>query len=126
MAGVCAATEGLHAVGVEPATIPTLRTALEQGGPTDVSVSGVAADSLGARRLGDIAYDVATRWRAVPAGHRQRHHQGTTMLWDQYRIVVEHGAATAFAALTSGAYVPAPDERVVVVMCGANTSPGDL
>ena len=128
MAGVAAATEGsARVVGVEPVTIPTLRTALEQGGPTDVSVSGVAADSLGARRLGDIAYDVATR-----AGVRSllvtdsdiiRARQ---LLWDHYRIVVEHGAATAFAALTSGAYVPAPHERVVVVMCGANTSPGDL
>ena len=92
-----------------------------------MSVSGVAADSLGARRLGDIAYDVATR-----AGVRSLLVtdsdiiRARRVLWDQYRIVVEHGAATAFAALTSGAYVPAPDERVVVVMCGANTSPGDL
>ena len=128
MAGVAAALEGsARVVGVEPVTIPTLRTALEQGGPTNVSVSGIAADSLGARRLGDIAYQVATR-----AGVRSllvtdsdiiRARQ---MLWDQYRIVVEHGAATAFAALTSGAYIPEPHERVVVVMCGANTSPADL
>ena len=48
------------------------------------------------------------------------------ILWDQYRIVVEHAAATALAALTSGVYTPGADERVVVVLCGANTSPEDL
>ena len=40
--------------------------------------------------------------------------------------MVEHGTATAYAALTSGAYLPAPDERVVVLLCGANTNPADL
>ena len=47
-------------------------------------------------------------------------------LWDDYRIAVEHGTAAALAALTSGAYAPAPDERVVVLLCGANTNPADL
>ena len=36
-------------------------------------------------------------------------------------MAVEHGAAAAYAGLTSGAYRPAPGERVAVVVCGANT-----
>ncbi|MGN6250758.1 MAG: threonine/serine dehydratase [Marmoricola sp.] len=128
LAGVAAATEGAaRVVGVEPRSIPTLHTALERGAPTDVAVSGIAADSLGARRLGDIAFDVATRTGvesvlvgddAIVAARR--------LLWEEYRIVVEHGAATALAALTAGAYLPAADERVVVVLCGANTDPATL
>jgi threonine dehydratase len=47
-------------------------------------------------------------------------------LWDDYRLVVEHGTAAAYAALTSGAYLPAAGERVVVLLCGANTNPADL
>ena len=39
---------------------PTLHAALAARAPTDVSVWGVASDSLGARRIGDIAYSVAT------------------------------------------------------------------
>ena len=128
MAGVAAATEGdATVVGVEPLTIPTLHTALVEGGPTDVRVSGIAADSLGARRAGDIAYSVATRTGVCSllvsddaiVDARQR-------LWDDYRIVVEHGAATALAALTTGAYHPADGERFVVVLCGANTDPATL
>nr|MCW2729144.1 threonine dehydratase [Aeromicrobium sp.] len=125
MAGVAAATEGAaKVVGVEPRTIPTLHSALAAGGPTDVSVSGVAADSLGARRIGDIAYDVATR-AGVPSVLVEDSDivQARRHLWDDYRILVEHGAAAALAAITSKAYRPAEGERFVVVLCGANTDP---
>jgi threonine dehydratase len=47
-------------------------------------------------------------------------------LWDGYRIIVEHGAAAAYAALTSGAYAPGLGERVAVILCGANTDPATL
>ena len=47
-------------------------------------------------------------------------------LWDEHRIAVEHGAAAAFAALTSGAYTPERGERIAIVLCGANTDPSDL
>lgn len=128
MAGVAAATEGsARVIGVEPRTIPTLHTALSSGGPTDVSVSGIAADSLGARRIGDIAYAVATRTGVqsvlVDDDDIVR---ARRMLWDDYRMVVEHGAAASLAALVSGAYRPSAGERVVVVLCGANTDPATL
>ena len=128
MAGVAAALEGsARVVGVEPEGAPTLHAALEAGRPVDVPVSGIAADSLGARRLGDIAFDVATRTgvRSVLLGddHLRR---ARSLLWSQWRLVVEHGAAAALAALVSGAYRPSADERVVVLLCGANTDPSDL
>ena len=47
-------------------------------------------------------------------------------LWEDYRIAVEHGTAAAYAALISGAYQPAEGERVVILLCGANTDPSDL
>ncbi|MFK3984634.1 threonine/serine dehydratase [Micromonospora sp. NPDC050397] len=128
MAGVAAATEGVaRVVGVEPVTIPTLHTALAEGGPVDVPVSGIAADSLGARRIGEIAYEVACRTgvRSVLVSDddlvaaRRR-------LWDGWRTAVEHGASAAYAALLSGAYRPEPGERVAVLLCGANTDPSDL
>jgi threonine dehydratase len=128
LAGVAAALDGqARVVGVEPTGAPTLHAALAAGGPTDVAVSGVAADSLGARRLGRIAHDVAVRCDVTSllvtdddlvAARR--------WLWDRYRLVVEHGAAAALAALTAGAYRPEPGERVAVVLCGANTDPADL
>ena len=49
-----------------------------------------------------------------------------SQLWSEYRIPAEYGAAAAFAALTSGAYMPLEGERVAVIVCGANTDPRTL
>ncbi len=128
VAGVAAAVEGrARVVAVEPQGAPTLHRALEAGGPVDVAIDSVAADSLGARRFGTIAFEVLGRTgvtsvlvpdAAIEAA-RER-------LWQDYRIGVEHGAATAYAALLDGAYRPDRDERVVVILCGANTDPASL
>jgi threonine dehydratase len=128
MAGVAAALEGrARVVGVEPRTVPTFAAALEAGRPVDVEVSGVAADSLGATRLGAIAWDVARRTGAgsVLVGDDDVV-RARRLLWERHRLVVEHGAATVVAALQTGAYLPADGERVAAVLCGANTAPADL
>jgi threonine dehydratase len=128
IAGVTAALrEHARIVAVEPESCPALHEAMRAGEPVDVPVSGVAVDSLGARRVGEIAYEIIS-----DAGVRsllvddQAIVDARRQLWDDYRIAVEHGTAAAQAALTSGAYVPAPGERVVVLLCGANTNPADL
>jgi threonine dehydratase len=127
-AGVAASAEGrARVVAVEPEKSSALHSALAAGEPVDVTVGGVAADALGARRVGDIAFSVATRTHPTSvlvsdqAIVEARHH-----LWSEYRIPAEHGAATAYAALLSGAYTPAEGERVCVVVCGANTDPSTL
>ncbi len=128
LAGIAAAVEGrARVVGVEPEKAPTLNAALAAGRPVDVAVSGVAADSLGATRIGSIAFDVATR-TAVESilVSEELILSARRLLWDQWRLAVEHGAAAAFAGLVSRAYQPKAGERVAVVLCGANTDPADL
>jgi threonine dehydratase len=128
MAGIATAVDG-HAkvVAVEPSMCPTLANALVAGEPVDAPVSGVAADALGATRVGEIAWAVATRCGVssvlVDDDAIIRARQ---LLWDEWRIVVEHGAAVGVAALLSGAYRPASGERIAVILCGGNTSPADL
>ncbi len=128
LAGVAAAVEGrARVVGVEPRTIPTLHSALAAGEPVTVGVGGVAADSLGASRLGDIAFAVATRANTGSVlVDDAAIVEARAALWDRYRLAVEPGGATAFAALLSGAYRPAPGERLAVLLCGANTDPATL
>ncbi|MDR7254318.1 threonine dehydratase [Nocardioides sp. BE266] len=122
-AGVAAAVrDRARVVAVEPELAPTLRRAMEAGAPVDVAVSGVAADSLGARRLGDLAFAAVQAEPPVSVLVSDDDIiEARARLWQDYRIVSEHGAATAMAALLSSAYVPAPGERVAVVICGANT-----
>ncbi|MCI2416452.1 threonine/serine dehydratase [Saccharopolyspora sp. K220] len=128
MAGIAAATEGrAKVVGVEPKAAPTLHEALTAGEPVDVEVSGVAADSLGASRIGEIAFAVAARAgvRSVLVSDDEIT-QARRELWQRYRLIVEHGTAAAVAALITGAYRPADGERIAIVLCGANTDPSDL
>jgi threonine dehydratase len=114
-------------VGVETEGTPTLHAARTAGGPVDVEVGGIAADSLGSRRLGDIAWDACREWVADSllvtddAVVRARR-----WLWDTVRLIAEPGAATPIAALLSGVYAPQPGERVLVLVCGANTDPGGV
>ena len=117
-------TDSLRIVAVETEGTPTLHAARSAGGPVDVDVSGIAADALGARRIGDIAYDVTQQHvdDAVLVGdddvlHAQR------VLWDELRVLAEPGGATALAALLSGAHVAQPGQRVGVLVCGANVDP---
>ncbi|WGW13541.1 threonine/serine dehydratase [Saxibacter everestensis] len=123
LGGICAALNSRVAiVGVEPENIPTWHSARIAGGPVDVGVSGVAVDSLGARRMGEIGYAAAVDATAASVlVSDEAIVEARQVLWDTYRIVVELGTAAALAALTSGAYQPEDGERVAVILCGANT-----
>ena len=128
MAGVATALgDRAKVVGVEPELAPTLHGALVAGEPVDVTVGGVAADSLGARRLGGIAWAAAQRQDVgCVLVTEDAIVEARQWLWGEHRLVVETGAAVPVAALRSGSYRPADGERVAVVLCGANTDPSDL
>lgn len=113
---------GVKIVGVEPFTCNTLHATLAAGERVPVKTSGLAADSLGATTVGRLMFDIAKHHVAGVAlvsdddiRDAQRH------LWRGMQLVTEPGGAAAFAALLSGAYKPEKDERVGVVVCGANT-----
>jgi threonine dehydratase len=111
-------------IGVEPERCSTLFAAREAGEPVDIEVSGVAADSLGARRVGALAFDVAQRFvHDVVLVTDEEIRQTQRALWDNLRILTEPGGAAALAGLRSGKYQPQPGERVGIIVCGANTDP---
>jgi threonine dehydratase len=114
-------------VSVEPEAAPTLHDALKAGRPVDAPAGGIAADSLAPRRVGALMFPIAQQHVAeavlVTDGAIR---DAQRRLWDVLRIVAEPGGAAALAALLSGRYVPAKDERVAVLLCGANTNAVDF
>ncbi|MBV9830740.1 MAG: threonine/serine dehydratase [Marmoricola sp.] len=128
VSGVTLGLDGAADVmAIEPESCATAHTALHVGRPVDVAVGGVAADALGASRLGDIAFSVVSDHgvrsllvtdEAIVAARQ--------WLWRHVRLAVEPAGATALAALLSGAYVPGDAERVCLVVCGANADPSTL
>jgi threonine dehydratase len=145
-AGIATAAQhrGIRTVAVEPENCRALNAALEAGRLVDVAVHSIAADSLGARRTSSMALTAARHDDVhsvlVPDTEIVRARQA---LWDHRKLAVEHGAATALAALlahdhhvsdpdlptrpaTASRYRPGSGEKVCVVLCGANTDPADL
>lgn len=119
--------ERARIVAVETEGTATLHTALAAGHPVDVAPEGLCVSSLGATRIGDLGFAAARRWvdasLLVPDDAVR---EAQYRLWDACRLAAEPGGATALAALTSGAYTPAPGERVGVLVCGANVDPGEV
>jgi len=114
-------------IGVEPEAAPTLSEALRAGKPVDAPAGGVAADSLAPRQVGGLMFPIAQAHVArVVLVSDEAIRAGQQRLWETVRIVAEPGGAAAFAALVSGAYVPAPGERVGVVVSGGNTTAVDF
>jgi threonine dehydratase len=126
--GVAAWYEGqTRVVGVEPDRCPTMSEALRAGRPVPVEIGGLAADSLGTRRAGEIAHAIASRFvEHVLLVTDEAILEAQRRLWEEVRLIAEPGGAAALAALTSGRYRPDEDERVVVLVCGGNADPASL
>jgi threonine dehydratase len=112
-------------IALEPELAATLYRAREAGQPVDVAVSGIAADSLGAKRIGQIAWDVTQRWvkeaKLLPDTAIR---DAQLMLWKEFKLAVEPAAALPLAALRCG--IAADAGRVCLVVCGANLDPATL
>lgn len=128
IAGALAWAQGARRiVACEPMSCPTLNAALAAGEPVDVTVSGVAANALGARRIGKICFEQARAWDVQVAEVSDGAIiEAQKALWQAHRLLVEPAGACALAALASGAYVPEPEERVAVLVCGGNIAPDPL
>ncbi|SLN39548.1 Phenylserine dehydratase [Roseovarius albus] len=114
-------------VAVEPETSCALHAALKAGEAVDVEVSGIAANALGARRIGEICLGFAQEHSidslvvsdvAIRAAQE--------WLWREMRQLVEPAGATALAALMARAYRSEPGEKVAILVCGGNIAPDPL
>ena len=114
-------------VAVEPKNCPTLHAAREAGAPIDVEVGGVAADALGARKIGKYAFAIAESYiEQTVLVDDTAIRDAQIRLWSDLRILAEPAGAAALAALTSGAYRPDKGERVAIMVCGSNADPAAL
>ncbi len=115
----------IRILAVETEGTAAYRALLRDGPDASITPSGISASALGAASIGalprealaraDVHSIVVSDDDVIAAQQR---------LWETARIIGEPGAATALAALTSGAYHPARDERVAVLICGGNATPG--
>jgi threonine dehydratase len=117
----------IDVVGVEPEAAPTLTRALAAGRPVDAEAGGIAADSLAPRRIGEQVFPIAQRHvRSAVLVSDDAIRGAQERLWGILRLVAEPGGAAAAAALLSGRYRPRPNERIGILVSGANTTAVDF
>lgn len=114
-------------VALEPELAPTLFKAREAGQPVDVPVSGLAADSLGAKRIGALAWEASHAYvKDAVLLPDDAIRAAQLWLWKTLKLAVEPAAALPLAALQTGRYAPKKDEKVCLIICGANVDPASL
>ncbi|MFV0532791.1 MAG: serine/threonine dehydratase [Cumulibacter sp.] len=115
-------------VAAEPEGAPTFQRACEAGSPVRIAPHGLASDSLGASRIGEVPFAAmrAVGVRPVVVSDAAIA-SARELLWRECRLAVEPGGAVALAAVLSRDVPPSgSDGRTVVVVCGANADPSNL
>ena len=108
-------------VAVEPENCPTLNVALKKGKPSNVSVSGIASSELGAKSIGNICFNLSVQneIESVLVSDSEIA-EAQKLLWEKHRMLVEPAGAAALAAIVSGKYQHSPNEKMAILICGAN------
>jgi threonine dehydratase len=101
--------------------------ARRSGRPVEVTPSGIAADALGAPRIGDIGFSALQAAGAESAVvSDEQVIAAREFLWDEFRLLVEPAAAVPVAVLRSKAWSTSGRSHVGIVICGANTTVGSM
>lgn len=118
-AGTALGGDGRRVVCVEPERCSCLNQALVLGHPVDAEVASVAASSLGAPRVGDLPFEILTTHDTESVLVTEDEIiAAQQLLWDEFRLTVEHAAAVPFAAWHRGAFTAS---LPAIILCGANT-----
>lgn len=117
------AGRGVKVIAVEPMGANALHASMAAGHPVAIQVRSIAADSLGPSRVSDRVHEIcASSVDRVVLVSDDAIVRAQALLWQAYGLIAEPGGTTALAALLDGAFVPAPGNRVGVLLCGRNAA----
>jgi threonine dehydratase len=113
--------------GIESEGTGSMRAALDAGEIVEFPVTGLAADALGARRVGAIGFEAVRRYVTdVKLVSDEALRAAQLRIWDALRLAVEPSAAAGLAAIASGKLSFPASARVGLVLCGGNLDPATL
>jgi threonine dehydratase len=113
---------GVRVVGVEPAGADGMRRSLAAGRVVTLDRVNTIADGLAASAPGQLTLELAQRYvDEVVLVQDDEMLRAIRLLFEWEHLLAEPAGAAALAALLYH-YSPAPNERVVVVLSGANVT----
>ena len=126
ISGVATALKALRpsvcVIGVEPVGAPTLHDSLEAGALVTLERIETEAGTLAPLRSAPLNLElIAAGVDRIVLVDDEAMREAARWLWFEAGVAAELSGAAALAALTSGAYRPEPEERIVAVVCGAGS-----
>ncbi|MBI3458309.1 MAG: threonine ammonia-lyase [Candidatus Rokubacteria bacterium] len=110
----------VEVIGVQAAALPSMREALERGGPVDLAPGPTIADGIAVRRVGGLTYELARRYvDEVVVVDEAEIANAILLLLEIEKTVVEGAGATTLAAVLNKKIALA-GKRVVLVLSDGN------
>ncbi len=117
----------IRIIGVEPAYVPSMKAALEQGHVVEVAAQPTIADGLAVKRAGERTLEIVQRYVdeivTVTEGEIS---SAILKLLEIEKTVVEGGGAAGLAALLFKKVTGLAGKNVAVIICGGNIDPNLL
>jgi threonine dehydratase len=112
----------IRIIGVEPVGAPTLHDSLVAGRLVELTHLDTAAVTLAARRSEPVNFTIVREAveRIVLVDDAEMR-AAARWLWHEIGVAAELSGAAAVAALLSGRYRSAAEERICAIVCGAGT-----
>src|SRR5207245_7007956 len=112
----------IRVIGVEPAGADAMRRSLEAGRIVTLDRVDTIADGLAASAPGQLTFDLARRYvDEVLIVQDEEMLRAIRLLFEWEHLLAEPAGAAAIAALLYH-YSPSPNDKVVVVLSGANVT----
>lgn len=112
----------IRVVGVEPVGAPTLHDSLKAGALVTLERIRTEAGTLAPLRSAPLNLElIAAGVDHIVLVDDEAMRRAARWLWFEVGVAAELSGAAALAALTTGAYRPTPEERVIAVVCGAGS-----
>lgn len=117
----------IRIIGVEPAYVPSMKAAVEQGHVVEVSGQPTIADGLAVKRAGERPLEIVQRYvdEIVTVTEGEISSAILKML-EIEKTVVEGGGAAGLAALLFKKVTGLAGKNVAVIICGGNIDPNLL
>lgn len=117
----------IRIIGVEPAYVPSMKAAVEQGHVVEVSGQPTIADGLAVKRAGERPLEIVQRYvdEIVTVTEGEISSAILKML-EIEKTVVEGGGAAGLAALLFKKVTGLDGKNVAVIICGGNIDPNLL
>ncbi len=117
----------IRIIGVEPAYVPSMKAAVEQGHVVEVAGQPTIADGLAVKRAGERTLAIVQRYVdeivTVTEGEIS---SAILKLLEIEKTVVEGGGAAGLAALLFNKLAHLAGKNVAVIICGGNIDPNLL